>query len=459
MKSNPARRCSVRPSSLLLGCVFSLLGSLACNPPNAGVEPKASVAPPTPAATPASTVRKAEERRLAALRPRLEALASDAIGFWKAHGPDAKHGGFHGTLDRSGNPIEPSDKGVIQTARHLWAFSTWHARREPTPKVRAVADDLYRFLERYRDPADGEFYFRVNRSGEPVERRKQLYAESFVIYALSAYATSFDSEEARSRALTCFRAIDRRSHDPEWLGYDQTHDPGWLSPGAEKETNTHIHLLEAFTALFRATKDGLVRARLEEMVTVVAKKIVQPDHHARKEYERDWTPFGDASVSYGHDIETAWLLLDALDALERSSDAEFTAIALQLGRGALDAGYDATRGGLFEEGPLKGPATKREKIWWIQAEALPGLYRLYALSRDPSLLDRLEQTLSFIENYQRDAEHGEWYWGITEAGAVGPRGSNKGEEWKASYHNVRALLFTSDWIAERSRPGAPPVTP
>ena len=94
---------------------------------------------------------------------------------------------------------------------------------------------------------------------------------------------------------------------------------------------------------------------------------------------------------------------------------------------------------------------KREKIWWIQAEALPALYQLYELAEDPRYFVRLQKTLDFIERYQADAEFGGWYWGITEDGKVGPRGDGKGEEWKAAYHDLRALVFTSEWIGSRPR--------
>lgn len=390
---------------------------------------------------------KALDARLDKVAERLDVLAEDALRFWLQHGPDREYGGFHATLDRAGRAIEPRDKGIIQQTRHLFAFSAWYSRREASPRIRAVADDLFRFVSsKLLDPADGEYFYKVSRSGEPRDQKKLLYAQSFAIFGLAEYARAFDSEPARALALRCFRSIDGRSHDATYLGYDQTQDPGWFSPGTQKETNTHIHLLESFTSLYRATGDPLVRARLEELVRVLATRVVQPEGYARKEFRRDFTPLGPAIVSYGHDIETAWLLLDALDALGMSQDVTLVGRAIRLGAYSARAGFDAAHGGYFEEGPPGGAVSKTEKIWWIQAEALTGLLRLFQRTHDVLYLERLEATLSFIEQHQRDAEHGEWYWGVLAGGGVGPRGSNKGEEWKASYHNVRALLFTSDWI-------------
>jgi mannobiose 2-epimerase len=392
---------------------------------------------------------------LGEIRRRLDLEASRVVAFWKQHGPDREFGGFHGTLDRKGAPIAPTDKGVIQTARHLWTFSMLAARRDKSPEIRELSDSAYRFLVRhFRDPKDGEFVFTVSRRGKVKNPKKQLYAESFAIYALAEYAAAFDSTEAREHALRCFRSIDARAHDPVHGGYDQRKDPGWMSPGAEKETNTHIHLLEAFTSLFRLTRDPLVRERLAELAQLTGRKLLQPSGYVHKEFKLDFTPHGAPEVSYGHDIETSWLLLDALEALAQRNDAALAPAAVSMGANAARGGFDVKNGGFFEEGVPGGAPTKLEKIWWVQAEALPGLFRLYQATGEPSYLDMLEKTLTFIERFQSDPEYGGWYWGVTSEGALGPRGDKKGEEWKASYHDSRALVFTSDWIASHLHPSS-----
>ena len=409
-----------------------------------------------------SASESAVEDRLANIEVRLEALGAGVMDFWKAHGLDKEHGGIHGFHDRKGEPKLDADKGLVQQTRHLWSYSTWYARREKTPEIKAVADNIYAFLvAHFRDPKDGEFFYTVSRDGtKVVNPKKQLYAESFAIFALATYAEVFQVPAAREQALACFASIDKRTHDAEHLGYDQTNDPGWLQPGAQKDTNTHIHLLEAFTALYRSTKDATVKARLEEMVKVVATRIVQPSNYAHKEFYKDWRPHEKPVVSFGHDLETAWLLIDALEALGTPREPIVTQVALHLGKYSADTGYDAQGGGYYEEGIVGGAVTKREKIWWIQAEALPGLWWLYRISQDATYLDRLEGTLGWIEKHQVDSEYGEWFWGINPDGSIGSRGNHKGEEWKAQYHALRAVLFTADWIEQMlshgpEKPAAP----
>lgn len=392
-----------------------------------------------------------ERARLDALLPRLSRLSEDLLRFWLAHGPDREHGGFHGTLDRAGDPKAPTDKGLIQEARHLWVLSIWH-ERENQPDTRALADDLYHFIEdHYRDES-GEYHFKVTREGAVAEGKKVLYAQAFVIFALSEYSRAFGVPEALQHALDCFFSIDRRAHDAQHGGYDQRRDPAWLSPEAEKETNTHLHLLEAFTTLYQVSKDETVRARLEELVTVFSNRVIQPQGYAQQEFLLDWTPLGPPVVSYGHDIETAWLLLEAAGALGRSDDPRIQRAALRVGTLSATEGFDASAGGYFESGPLGGPPDHTEKIWWIQAEALLGLFRLYRLDPDPKMLERLERTLGFIETHLFDPKHGEWYWGVAPDGSLGPKGDDKGSEWKASYHALRATLFLQEWIRQGDRP-------
>jgi cellobiose epimerase len=447
-----------------VGCVTASL--VACQPPapQGPPPPKEDVRAPTApihyvtkGASGISDSESAIEDRLRTARARMNALAVELIAFWKKNGPDPVHGGFHGFNDRQGRPKEDAAKGLVQQTRHLWTFSNWYERREAKPEIKAVADNVYKFLVDHFLDKDGEYFYSVSRDGKrAVDPKKQLYPQSFAIFALSTYGRVFDNKEARERALTCFRSIDKRTHDEESGGYDQSNDPGWLAPGAQKDTNTHIHLLEAFTALYRATKDATVRQRLEEMVGVVATKLVQPSGYAHKEFYRDFRPHAQPVVSYGHDLETAWLLMDALEALGKA-DEKIGQIALTLGKNSAESGFDAAEGGYYEEGVPGGAPVKLEKVWWVQAEALPGLWWLYRLSGDEVFIDRLEKTLTWIEKKQRDLEYGEWYWGIMPGGGVGSRGDHKGEEWKASYHGTRALVFTSDWIAATlGDPAEPP---
>lgn len=389
--------------------------------------------------------------RLRAIRTRVDALADQVFAFWKTKGPDRVNGGFFGTLDRMGTPTTPTDKGLIQQARHLWTFANWYELRGKNPEAQEIANHLYKFLPFFYDSASRQYVWKVSEKGivSSIEanRVKVLYVQGFAIYALATYGRVFQVAQAKAQALETYRAIDAR-HDAVNTGYNENNDWGFNALGAPKSTNTHIHLMEAFTALYQATGDTGVRARLEELVTVVTDKIFQPNPgYCHLQFGDNWQTKGQPSVSYGHDLETAWLLLDAARALGRPDDAKIVTTALAMGTHAAEWGFDMIGGGYFEDGSPGGQVTSKKKIWWAQAEALPALLSFYQLTQDSRHLDKLEKTLTWIEQRQRDTPETEWFWGIEPDGTLDKsHGTNKGEEWKASYHNSRALTLTSLWI-------------
>jgi len=411
------------------------------------LESPAAASAPT-ASSAAKVEQSAVDRaRLLALAARLEKLSEGVMGFWLEHGPDREHGGFHGTLDREGRPIEPTDKGLIQQARHLFSLSTWYEMVDKKPEVKALAEGQARFLlDHFRDPASSEFVLTVSREGTVKNPARVLYAQSFAIYALVEYARVFGDQKAGEAALACFRSIDG-AHDATHGGYFRQNDPPWLTAGAAKETNTHLHLLEAFTALAAHSGDPQVKARLAELFDLFLTRIVQQDGYAALDFTMDFSPFGPKKVSYGHDLETSWLLFEAAKILERTSDPVARGVILTLGHNSSVWGYDAERGGYFDGGLPHGAVTQPNKIWWVQAEAMPSLVRLFELTHKTEYLDRLDGTIRWIEEHQQDREFGEWYWGILPDLSLDPeRGAHKGSEWKSSYHQIRGLLYGVAWL-------------
>ncbi len=392
--------------------------------------------------------------RYRVLSERLGVLAARTQAFWVEHGPDSTFGGFHGTLNRSGNPIAPDDKGLIQQVRHLWMLSTWYERREASASVASLANESYEFIaEHFVDAADGAFVFKVSRDGRRVvDAKKQMFAESYAIYALSTYGRVFGVESALTLALGRFVSIDTERHDLTFGGYDQRGDPGVGSAQTEKDANTHLHLLEAFTALYEATANATVGARLNELCDLFATRLLRPSGYVHAEFRLDWTPVGAANVSYGHDLESAWLLLEAARVLGRADDPSLRAAALQMAQHSAARGFDAQAGGYFELGVPGGASTDFDKVWWVQFEALAGLWWAYEIGGDPLQLERLEATLGWIEQSE-DLPIGEWF-AITRADGTAVGADYKGDEWKASYHSVRALVFVQDWIDQALARGA-----
>jgi len=388
------------------------------------------------------------------LANRMDRIASAYAEFWLEHGPDREYGGFHGFLNRRAQPDDPTEKGLIQQSRHLWTFSTWYERRERSARIEAVARNLYGFIVgRFGEQRGDGFVRKVSRAGAVVDPVRQVYPESFAVYALATFGRVFGESAAIEHAVRCFKSFDQRAYEPKYGGYDLTGDPPWQTPGASRETNTHIHVMEALTTLAEVSSDELVHRRLREFTELTMTRLRQPMNYAHLEFLMDYAPLGEPYVSYGHDMETCWLTLEAMRVIESSRIVtplpnSMADMALAMGKASAEWGFDREKGGYFNQGIPASHVVDREKVWWVQFEALPALVQLHRAGQLPDALKRIERTLDWIESSQYDRVYGGFFWGVMPDGTLGPYGDRKGDPWKASYHEMRGLIFAADWLRE-----------
>jgi len=194
------------------------------------------------------------------------------------------------------------------------------------------------------------------------------------------------------------------------------------------------------TTFYRASKLPLARERLIELINIESNAVVRKNLGAcTDKYDRDWTPrldAGYARVSYGHDIENIWLLMDACKAAG-IANYPFGDLYRTLFSYSLKYGYDHNAGGFYDSGPFNQPADRLTKVWWVEAEAVVSALNMYRLTGDPQYLDIFEQTYDYIEKHFVDFEYGEWHSSVTPEGTVQ---GNKASPWKAGYHNGRAMI-------------------
>jgi mannobiose 2-epimerase len=411
-----------------------------------------AVAQPAPAAPPAAST--AAVARVKALAPRIEQnLRENVVPFWFPRGVDTARGGYTVHYGPKGEPLEGGVKMIVTQARQLWLSSA--LLRSPYAKagLREAADHGYRFLRDVMwDQANGGFVWQVDAAGAVTRADKHLYGQAFGIYAIAEYAIATGDKAALAFALQAFRLIDARAHDTRHGGYREYFAADWSAPAAGSQSplgtppglklmNTHLHLLEAFTTLLRASGDPVVRARLVELVNIETHAVVRAGWTAHTDrHQPDWTPLLDpasARVSYGHDLENIWLVADALDALGQPV-APFTDFFKAVFAYSMKHGWDDAKGGFYDSGPAGQPADRRQKVWWTQAEAIVAALEMYRQTKDPAFLDVFERTWRFIDTAQTDWTNGEWFESIAPDGT--PSKGNKATAWKAGYHNGRALL-------------------
>ena len=424
----------------------------------------------------------------AAYVARLEKNLNQAIiGFWYPKCLDRKNGGYAINFGPTGEPKGDGAKMIVTQARMVWLFArlaqvrqradsgndpgiSRQPRSSYAPEVRAEPDRLglrglglrecleaaelgYRFLrDEMWDGKNGGFYWEVDATGErKLKPNKHMYGQAFALYAISEYYLASHRRDVLDFAIQLFNLIEARSHDEKYGGYLESFDKNWteLSRGdvsymgtesSFKLMNTHLHLLEAMAAFYRASQLPLARRRLVELIEIESNTVVRKGLPAcTDKYERDWKPRLDgdyARVSYGHDLENIWLLIDAREAAGMSNYPMLD-LYKALFDYALKYGYDEQAGGFFESGKFNRRADNLNKTWWVQGEALISSLNMYRLTGDTRYAEVFEKTYDFVEKYVVDWRNGEWFETVTPDGIQ--RG-DKGHEWKAGYHNGRSMI-------------------
>ncbi len=390
-----------------------------------------------------------DPERLTDLARRAEAeLRQNILPFWLAHVPHPGRDGFYGEVHNPGQPRESAPRAALMTSRILWTFSAAF-RRYGDPAYREMADRAYQDLTaNFRDEAHGGYLWSVTADGAPLQTFKHLYGQAFALYSLSEYYRATGVTAARERAIELFRLIEEKTRDHPNGGYFESFTREWqrtpegqptvIGPGHAKSQNAHLHLMEAYAALLRAWPDEQVRAAQRELVEVMLTRILDPKTaHLGMYFDEDWTPRSDV-ISYGHDIEFAWLVTEAATEL---GDAELLArvrpVAVRIAEVTLAEGVEPDGAIPYDAGPegIRNP----QRDWWVPAEAAVGFLNAYQLSDDPKFARAAEQQWEFIERHFIDRKNGEWHASLDAQNAVVPRMS-KANPWKCPYHNGRACL-------------------
>lgn len=355
--------------------------------------------------------------------------------------------GFQGRVKDDGQAVEDAPRGLILGARLLWTYSAAY-RVTGKKAYLASAEMLYHYLKKaFFDHECGGAFFEITHDGKPLRDYKHVYAEAFVIYALSEFYRASGREEALSDAYQFFDFIEK-AHDDTFGGYfevlhrDGTHAKEILGtnqdPAQEKTMNTSLHIMEALTALLRVKEDKKVRARLKEMFEIFLDKIVNPaTGHFFMFFDRAWHHDGFAE-SYGHDIEGSWLIAEAAEVLgERESIERAGKNALFMADAVLKDGMAPTGALESEYDPVSGKRTDRYS-WWEQNEAVVGSFNAYQISGEEKYIVQAEKTLDMILSYHIDRENG-GYFPYLKADLT-PMHGDKANMWICPYHNGRMAM-------------------
>lgn len=405
---------------------------------------------------------------------RIGKMLDDAVGFWRGL-VDWENGGFYGYADYAGKPLPFANKDMIQQARHLWTFPNLYLLEHNSEAIAQICHHQFRFVRDalYR-PGHADFYRTVSWRGRPVAEGMHHYPMGFGLLGLSAYAEAFPDSESGQQSMSMAKSVFYNMVESSWeyeYGFDQGfYAFGWSKTG--KEINTQMHLLEAVTELLAAaraqqdTAEPEISAILNRMLELMHSKAIV-NHGGRyfcsRQYARDWSVINNWEIDYGHDIEVVYLVMAAASMLGRQEESKIVEAVLGLAHSMADSAHDRKRGKWFYSGnPLTGKPRHKIANFWVQFEALNGLFVAYQLSGDTKFLLQFDDILTWLETGQKNPRVGEWYYNVNNRGRPVNRDVFNGQchwmtfPWKSSFHSLRALMSARRWIEHNYLEGEAP---
>lgn len=375
-------------------------------------------------------------------------LETNILPFWMNRMTDHEHGGFYGQMTGK-NVIHPTaPKSGVLNARILWTFSAaYRILKNEKYLQTAIRARLY-LSNHFYDTRYGGIYWSVDYTGKPLEKKKQFYMLSFALYGLSEYYRATGEQAALQEAIDLFHLIEKYSFDKDKNGYIEALTRQW-QPIADvrlsakdaneiKTTNTHLHILEAYTNLYRIWKDPLLYRQLKNLACLFLEKIIDKETgHLLLFFRENWESKNEI-ISYGHEIETSWLLYEAACVLEDAEIINRVKKQLPLLVAAASEGLQPDGSLIYEYNKVTG-AYDKDRHWWVQAETVLGYMNLYHITGNEAAFRQALKTWEYIQNHLVDQEPGEWFWSILPDNTP-DKSQDKAGFWKCPYHNARLCL-------------------
>ena len=407
-----------------------------------------------------------------------ESLFRYIIEPWYPANIDSLNGGYNSIFNYNWSlPEKPGMKALVQQARHVWSTSFLYECYPSNKDFLKYARHGSGFLkDQMWDKEYGGFYYACEHNGLPDPESmndKRIYGQSFALYGLSKYYMVSGDQEILDLVKKEFLWMEEQAHDAEHGGYfeylNRDGSPKYFKDLSEnqrkenpstglKDYNSSIHLMEAFTELYRIWPDELVKTRLEEMFYLIRDTFVHPDGYLILFFYPDWVSVPSSTMdslsggnyfytqhfSYGHDVETAFLLLETSEALGLDHDKKTLNIARKLVDHSLQTGWDDLAGGFYDAGRKFEDGTRiidRHKSWWAQVEGLNALLMMAELFPEDTTayFNYFEKQWDYINTNLVDKEFGGWYnFGLDTYPES--RFQPKSHIWKTTYHNIRGMV-------------------
>jgi len=377
---------------------------------------------------------------------------------------EKEKGGFHTTYSRDWTPLPDRGEFIVYQSRVVWTAATVAllrpARRDeflPYVRhgVRYLADVMW-------DRQNGGFHNYVDLAGQPSTfgfmGGRPVYGQAFAIYSLATAHAATGDAEPLELAKRGYRWVEEHYKDAGFAGYrssvlatgqpiPEAPDGKALrsieGPASNRTMNDHIHLLEAYSELLRVWRDPALAKNTEELLQFVRDRLVVEPGYLRLALTADGKVVP-SPVSFGHDVETAFLMIEAEEALGRKPSASTLKAARMLVDHALAKGFEHGRGQLFEQASVDGTPSGRPTEWWSQFEAVNALLLMHDLfgKETNQYWVAFEKAWALTRDKLADSPAPGVCGALDTHGE--PQCEMKSHDWFVSYHSSRALLLSAD---------------
>ncbi|MCB9208881.1 MAG: AGE family epimerase/isomerase [Ignavibacteriales bacterium] len=400
-------------------------------------------------------------QELLRFKDKFENELHNILSYWIKYSIEENGKCFYGAVDLNNKPVITANKSCVLNARILWTFST-AAKQYNNSEYEKIAHIAYNVVaNNFYDKVNGGYFMELLPDNQIANDIKHTYAQAFVLYSLSKYYELTNSNEVLEKVKTLFNLLEEKTKDKDNLGYFEAFTRDWqlyeenrmADNNEPKSMNTHLHVLEAYSALYKIYKDDLVRTRLTQLINIFLEKIIREEGHLGIFFDLNFDEVETSKdiCSFGHDVESTWLLWEAVEILDdKELKEKLLPIILKMVDAVKRVGVDKD-GGLFLESSRFGSHVRTNKHWWLQAENLVGFMNAYQLTKNLEHWESVKLAWDFIDKFVIDHEKGEWFTKVNRLGKpflVEPkddpspyyRNDWKIDPWKCPYHNGRAMM-------------------
>jgi mannobiose 2-epimerase len=394
------------------------------------------------------------KQSLLSYQSEVEVEMSSILDWWMEHMLNKETGFFYGEISGANIPDGNAPIGLVLQSRILWTFSAAYNHTQNKVYLNFAHTAYKQLITQFYDKQYGGMFWSVQPNGIPVSTKKQAYGIAFSMYGLSAYYEATKDQAALDKAAELYRCLEMHFYDSVYGGYIECLGNDFSviedvrlsdkDQNAIKSMNTHLHVIEAYAKLYTVLPSEALKQSVAQLLVIFEQHIIDPATSQQKLFfEKDWTSNA-SEVSFGHDIEAAWLLQEAAVITKDALRIEkFTNIAQAMA--SVVAANLSPEGAVYNDYHTHTQVLDKGIDWWPQAEAMVGFLNAFENSGNTIYLQHSLTSWAVIKNQFKDARLGEWYWGYDASGNL--LNKEKAGFWKCPYHNSRACIEVANRIS------------